>query len=252
MKEKIYLWAHKEGIQNNRWGLPKESKISPAEACRYLGIENIIFVREFGKPAPEEYEKYADSFRNLSKVIWSVVGAGCSYEEEDITRVLELKKKYKNITGAIMDDFFAKGEKLLFTPRQITEIKEKLHGSSLDLWVVLYQHQLDLPVREYLERFDLITYWVWKSEGIKELEKCFDRFCEIVPEKRKVLGIYMWDYGNANRMSFDLFKKECEIGFKWLKEGRIEGIIFLASCIVDLGLNSVEYVKRVMADMNNA
>jgi len=69
------LWAQKEEMQNNRWGLPEKSKISPVDACKYLGIENIIFVREFGKPEPSEYEKYAESFKELKKVVWSVVGA---------------------------------------------------------------------------------------------------------------------------------------------------------------------------------
>ena len=59
----------------------------------------------------------------------------------------------------------------------------------------------------------------------------------------------MWDYGNNNQMPFGLFKKECEIGFKWLQEGRIEGIIFLASCIVDLGLETVEWVKECITSL---
>jgi hypothetical protein len=248
MKEKFYLWAHKEGMQNNRWGLKKESKISPFDACKYLGIENIIFVREFGKPEPTEYEKYAESFIPLKKVIWSVVGAGCTYEEGEIERIIELKKKYKNIIGAIMDDFFVK-EKPPFKPEEIVEIKETLNKNGLELWTVLYQHQLNLPVKEYLEKFDLITYWIWKSEGINELEKCFDVFCEIVPDKRKALGIYMWDYGNSKEMQIDLFKKECDTGLKWLNEGKIEGIIFLASCIVDLGLETVEYVKKLISNI---
>lgn len=243
MKNKVWLWAHKEGMQNNRWGLKKESKISPFSACEYLGIENIIFVREFGKPEPEEYEKYAESFKKLEKVIWSIVGAGCSYEEGDIERVINLRKKYKNIVGAIMDDFFVK-EKPPFSLEEITQIKEKLNKNGLELWTVIYQHQLNLPVKEYLERFDLITYWIWQSEGINEVEECFDRFCKTIPDKRKALGIYMWDYGNNKEMPLDLFIKECEIGLKWLKEGKIEGIIFLASCIVDLGLSTVEWVKR--------
>jgi len=133
MKEKIYLWAHKEGMQNNRWGLQKESRISPIDACRYLGIENIIFVREFGKPEPSEYERYAESFKELKKVIWSVVGAGCSYEEGEIDRIIDLKKKYKNIIGAIMDDFFIK-ESPPFTPQQITEIKEKFNKNGMELY----------------------------------------------------------------------------------------------------------------------
>ena len=249
MKEKFYLWAHKEGMQNNRWGLTKESKISPIDACKYLGIKNIIFVREFGKPEPEEYGKYAESFKKLKKVIWSIVGAGCTYEKGEIERVIELKRKYKNIVGAIMDDFFVK-EKPPFTPEEILEIKEKLNENGLELWTVLYQHQLDLPVKEYLEKFDLVTYWIWKSEGIDELEKCFDKFCKIIPDKRKALGIYMWDYGNSKEMPIELFKKECDIGLRWLKEGKIEGIIFLASCIVDLGFSSVEYVKRLILNIN--
>lgn len=237
------MWAQKEEMQNNRWGLPEKSKISPVDACKYLGIENIIFVREFGKPEPSEYEKYAESFKELKKVVWSVVGAGCSYEEGEIERVIELKKKYKNITGAVMDDFFVK-ERPPFTPEEITGIKERLNENGLELWTVLYQHQLDLQVKEYLERFDLITYWIWWSEGINELEKSFDKFCKIVPSKKKALGIYMWDYGNNKGMPLDLFQKECEIGLKWLKENKIEGIIFLASCIVDLGLPTVEWVKN--------
>jgi len=247
MKEKIYLWAHKEGMQNNRWGLQKESRISPIDACRYLGIENIIFVREFGKPEPSEYERYAESFKELKKVIWSVVGAGCSYEEGEIDRIIDLKKKYKNIIGAIMDDFFIK-ESPPFTPQQITEIKEKFNKNGMELWTVIYQHQLNLPVKEYLEKFDLITYWIWKSEGINELEDCFNKFCKIVPNKRKLLGIYMWDYGNGKEMPLELFIKECKTGLRWLNEGKIEGIIFLASCIVDLGLPTVEWVKKILKE----
>ncbi|MCM8821012.1 MAG: hypothetical protein NC932_03575 [Candidatus Omnitrophica bacterium] len=243
MKEKIWLWAHKEGMQNNRWGLPSQSKITPIDACKYLGIENIIFVREFGKPEPEEYEFYAESFKNLKKVIWSVVGAGATYQEGEVERIIELKKKYPNIVGAIMDDFFIK-EKPLFTPDQIAEIKERFNRNGMELWTVLYQHQLDLPVKEYLKKVDLTTYWVWKSEEINEIKGCFEKFCKIVPEKRKALGIYMWDYGNNKEMPLDLFIKECEIGLKWLNEEKIEGIIFLASCIVDLDLPTVEWVKE--------
>ncbi|MCM8807529.1 MAG: hypothetical protein NC926_06250 [Candidatus Omnitrophica bacterium] len=154
-----------------------------------------------------------------------------------------MKKKYKNIVGAIMDDFFIK-EKPPFSPDQITEIKREFNENGIELWTVLYQHQLNLPVKEYLEKFDIITYWIWKSEGINELEQCFNKFCDMVPEKRKLLGIYMWDYGNNKEMPIDLFIKECEIGLRWLKEGKIEGIIFLASCIVDLGLQTVEWVKK--------
>jgi len=36
-----------------------------------------------------------------------------------------------------------------------------------------------------------LELWTWNSEGINELEKCFEKFCKIIPDKRKGLGIYM-------------------------------------------------------------
>jgi hypothetical protein len=33
-------------------------------------------------------------------------------------------------------------------------------------------------------------------------------------------------------------------GLQWLQEGRIEGMIFLASCICDLGLETVEWSRQ--------
>lgn len=243
MKEKIWLWAHKEGMQNNRWGLPKESKISPYDACNYLGIENIIFVREFGKPEPEEYEKYAESFKELKKVVWSIVGAGCSYEEGEIERIINLKKKYKNIVGAIMDDFFVK-EKPPFTPEEIREIKYILNKNGMELWTVLYQHQLHLPVERYLEEFDIITYWTWYGDKLINLENDFEKFLKKAGNKKKMLGCYMWDYGNEKKLPLNLMEKQCKTGENWIKEGIIEGMIFLASCICDLKLETVEWVKE--------
>ena len=36
---------------------------------------------------------------------------------------------------------------------------------------------------------------------------------------------------------------------KWLRQGRIEGMIFLASCICDLELEAVEWTRRWIAEV---
>ena len=55
----------------------------------------------------------------------------------------------------------------------------------------------------------------------------------------------MWDYGAKRPMPVNLMEKQCETGLQWLQEGRIEGMIFLASCICDLGLETVEWTRGV-------
>lgn len=243
MKDKIWLWGHKEGIQNSRWGLLGESKITPADACKYMGIENLIFVREFGMPLPEEYEYYASSFSQLKRVGWSLVGAGNTFENGELERIIKLKNRYSNIVDVIMDDFFV-SEKPVFSPEEISLIRRRLHKEGLKLWVVIYEHQLNLNIEKYLEEVDIITYWTWKSEELQNLEKDFKRFVNLTPGKIRMFGCYMWDYGNNKPMPLNLMEKQCSLGLEWIKEGLVEGMIFLPSCICDLGLETVEWAKK--------
>ena len=244
MRDKLYLWAHKEGTQNNRFNIPGISRISPVDACYYMGIENVIMVKNcFGQPSPDEYEKYAESFKSLKKVVWSLTGAGGKYEEGEMERIISLKKKYPNIIGAIMDDFFVP-EVYSFKPAEISEIRKVLHENEMELWTVIYEHQLGLSIEDYLKEFDVITYWTWFGNRLEDLEKSFEEFLKKVGDKRKMLGCYMWDYGNEKPLSLNLMKKQCNLGLKWLSENKIEGMIFLASCVVDLKLDTVEWVRK--------
>jgi hypothetical protein len=42
-------------------------------------------------------------------------------------------------------------------------------------------------------------------------------------------------------------KMQCEFGLKRIQSGQIDGIIFLASCICDLGLETVAWTKEWIA-----
>ncbi len=85
IRSKLWLWGHKEGIQNGRYGLEGKSKITPADACEYMGLENLVLVREYGEPKPP-YGPHMELFQSLSKVVWSLVGAGGTFEEKEIER----------------------------------------------------------------------------------------------------------------------------------------------------------------------
>ena len=69
----------------------------------------------------------------------------------------------------------------------------------------------------------------------------------LAPSCRKVLGCYMWDYGRKSPMPLDVLKDLYALGLDWLRLGRIEGMIFLASCICDLELEAVEWTREWVA-----
>jgi len=107
----------------------------------------------------------------------------------------------------------------------------------LDLWVVLYDSQLDQPVQPYLDVCDVTTFWTWKAEALNRLEENFARVESMTPGKRRLIGCYMFDYGTKHPMPVALMQKQCELGLRWLRAGRLDGMIFCSNCCADLGLD---------------
>jgi len=259
VREHLWLWGHLAGSQNGRFGLPGLSRITPSEAAHDLGIPNLVMVAFGGRPEPP-FTQHAIPMRSLARVVWSIVGDSSSTrhdERTDLEEVLALAAEFPNVTGAIMDDFFHQpndqGAVARYGLADVARFRERLHGAArpLELFVVLYAHDLGLPVAEYLSEAEVTTFWTWESRDLKALEDNFARFEALAPGARKLLGCYMWDYGASQPMPLDRMAHQCETGLKWLGEGRIEGMIFLASCICDLGLETVEWTRRWIAEVGD-
>jgi hypothetical protein len=258
VQDKLWLWGHDAGAHNDSWGLPKPSRITPAEAAFYLGVPNLIMVRYRGRP-PLPFDQYAVPFRALKRVVWSVVGAGGQTDEQERAQVLDLAARHPNITGVMLDDFFgseqsSQGDDLaVLPPEKLRELRGQMivGGRRLDLWAVVYEHQLERPLAPYLELLDLVSFWTWDSEKLQGLESNLERLEKIAPRCGRVLGCYLWDYGKKKPLPLALVRHQCELGLRWLRQGRIEGMIFLASCLCDLELEAVEWTRNWIAQVED-
>jgi hypothetical protein len=262
VRDCMWVWAHDAGVYNGQWGLPGNSRITPVEGADYLGVPNVIFIRYEGRPKPP-FSAYAQPFKSLKRVMWSVTGAGGATSEAERKEVLALARQMPNMTGVFMDDFFQ------FTARdvqggeaeaaaalsveQLRQVRRQLtlDGRRLDLGVTLYTHQLDPRIAAHLALCDVVSLWTWKAEDLEHLESNFARFEKLAPGKRTLLGLYMWDFGTGRPMPLERMKKQCEQALRWLREGRIEGMIFLATNICDLKLQTVEWTRRWIAEVGD-
>jgi hypothetical protein len=259
VREHLWLWGHEAGSHNGLFGIPGSSRITPTEAAQYMGIPNLIMVVFAGRPEPP-FARHAASMRSLSRVVWSIVGDSSSARNDDspdLEEVTALAAAFPNITGAMMDDFFHRpddrGSVARYSAQRVAGFRQRLHDGPrpLDLWVVLYAHDLGLPIQAHLSQTDVVTFWTWKSKDLDALPDNFARAEALAPDARKVLGCYMWDYGAGQPMPLERMMFQCETGLRWLHEGRIEGIIFLASCICDLGLETVEWARQWIAEVGD-
>ena len=146
-----------------------------------------------------------------------------------------------------MDDFFKDPEAeqvAVFTADQLRRIKELLGHSPL--WVTLYTEELNHSKRidEHVQLMDKITLWTWKASDLVHLEENFEKLEKLAPAASKVMGCYLWDYGEKKSIPVSLMERQCELGLKWLKSGQVDEMIFLSNNVVDLGLESVEWTRN--------
>jgi hypothetical protein len=268
VRDRLWVWAHEAGVYNGAWGLPGDSRITPVEGAHYLGVPNIIFIRYEGRPEPP-FDQYAVPFRSLKRVNWSITGAGGATSAEERAHVLRVAARMGNLTGLFMDDFFrlapeqsppqrpaenaaaAAPDPGSLSVRQLREVRDQLRadGRRLDLGVTLYTHQLDPRILPHLELCDVVSLWTWQSENLTDLEENLAKLEGMAPGKRIWLGCYMWDFGNRKPMPLERMRRQCGLGLKWLREGRIDGMIFLAANICDLDLETVEWTRQWIVEV---
>jgi hypothetical protein len=256
VRDHMWMWGHEAGSHDTGYNIGRTSRMTPAEAAFYMDIPNMIMVRYLDKPEIP-FDQHAIAFRPLKEVFWSVVGAAGRSSQEELNHVLDLSKRFPNITGIFMDDFFHKPgteEELGVLPvTEIQALRDRLvvDGKQLELGVTLYTYQLDMPLGPYLDLCDWVSLWTWNAPDLKDIEANFAKCEQLSPHSKKMLGLYMWDYGLKKPMPLDLMKMQTDLALRWLREGRIGGMIFLASCICDLELEAVEWSRAWIREVGD-
>jgi hypothetical protein len=254
------------------------SRMTPAEGAFFLDVPNLLLIRSNNLPrlpdsepgrAKTSFEQYAISFQPLKQVVWSVVGSGGQGGMAELPYVLSLAKNFTNIGGIYLDDFIIDHKKRAdgsvvgrpaLHPSELTSAREKLKsvGRPMDIWITLYSHEVnpkhaahvgcDPPLATFLDRFDVLTLWTWNANELPKLEESLAALEAAAPKHRRIaLGMYIWDFPNSRPVPLPLMQRQCELGLKWLKEKRVQELIFLANTVLDVGAASGEFARDWIA-----
>ena len=248
VRDRLWLWSHVAGSYNGMFGLPGTSRMTPVEAAFYMSIPNVYMLHRQGTPEPP-LSQYALAFESLREVVWGIVGEGGATERAEREMVLELALANPKITGVVLDDFFTgrkDGKTAALPVEELRRLKARLTtpAKRLDLWVVLYEHQLEAPITEHLKLCDGIQFWTWSGDNLDRLDANFAKAEQLVPGARMALGLYWWDFGGKKPLSRAAVEHQCELGLQWLRTGRIEAMVFCGSWLCDRGLEAVDWTRQ--------
>jgi hypothetical protein len=257
VRDRFWIWGHEAGSHTSgkakeMWRIPGTSRMTPMEAACYMGIPNCAMVVFNNLPEPP-FLQHTLALSSLKQVVWSLMGdAGSTRndQESDVEEVLRLAGRFPNITGAVMDDFFHR-DGARYSVEETARLHDRLRGAPrpLDLWVAVNGTRLDEKIGPHLEHCDVVVVATWLGSQLVDLERTVERFVAVTPNKRRMLGCYLWNYGEMKPMPVEWMRHQCELGLQWLRTGQIDGIVFVASCICDLELEAVEWTRSWIAEV---
>lgn len=139
------------------------------------------------------------------------------------------------------------------SPEDLCALRDRtvINGKRLPIICGIYENQISPRIMPYLDQVDKVALWTWVAADLVDLENNFEKLEKLIAPKPVILGCYMYDYGGTRPISAEQMKYQCELGLQWLKDGRIDGIIFLASNICDQELDAVEWTRKWIESVGN-
>lgn len=258
LRDRLWMWGHETDTIQGHYKIPKGRPITQAEGIRYLGIPNDCVTRYKGQPAGN-FDEYVKQFSDTRRIAWSIVDSAPEPYEQKKRDAFELAKRFPKLTTIFLDDFFIGNAKIKpgmteapahLTMKQLIDLhaEVKAQPRPLDLAIVFYTQQLGGDYGPHLRHCDIVGFWTWRATELVDLESNFEKFRKVAPDKRVLLGIYMWDFGNSRPITDEMMKHQCEVGLRLFKEKQIEGMIFHCTPLCGLELSSVEYAKKWIAE----
>lgn len=263
VRDRLWMWGHAAGVYNDSFLVPlgRKSTIEPVDAVEWMGLRNVMFIRYAGHPRPP-FETYYQPFKRLDRVYWSLVGASGETSQSEREEVFRLAQQQPNLVGFMLDDFFhghatgnadqAPAGAMPFdaslTPAQLHELRQQSAAArKLPIMAVVYTGQISPRAKAHLDEVDQVSVWTWRPADLVHLESNLTALEKLIPGKPIFLGCYTYDFADRRPIPMDLMRRQLDLGLEWLQQGRIQGMIFVATPNVDVGLEAVTWTRDWIA-----
>ena len=238
MKKGLFTWGYMlDKIPGPVPFVNGVSHCSLETAADYLGAEGAVYMNSMHDLSLEfPSEPHMERLGKFKNVVCALLN-DMPKMAESAAKISKLSLKYKNISGAVIDDFLDRnGVTEKMSPEELKAVSEALkkENPGLKLYVVRYTWQDQNELIPYLEHFDVINLWVWvstehywRAEYAPELDRI-----KKLTGKPVIQGLFLHNYGetwnNGDKpVALDLVQLQCQKVFPKVRDSSLEGCIVL-------------------------
>ena len=240
LRDKFWLWGHPEGRYNNEYGNTGISRMTPMEACLYLGVRNTFMVPVQRDVNRRQYNK---SFKTLRQVGWEAFDMG------GVEELIKEAADFPNIGCVVYDDFVGKNKNANLSSNSLHAVRERLHDNEvrpLDMWMVLYTHEFgldreaDVAFKNYTQAFDGVIMWTWRECDVPLIPEKYEAFKILTENRRRMFGCYLWNFGEKKPATGAAVKWQLDWYREKLYAGEAEGVVLHTNTMADLDLEAYD------------
>jgi hypothetical protein len=229
------------------------------EGAEYFGLSRAVFI--FHPNVRLAMEK----LRHLNEVVCDIskwkfrrtndggsanwVDGSPAVVREEAAHLSQLSLSYPNIKGGFHDDMLGLLRREGYTPEQYGTISGALksHNPKLQLWGVVYAHELDEDWSGLLPYIDVVNLWVWESKHLTLLDKYVQHCQEVFPGKPINMGCYLRDYTLRRAVPMNLLKHQWNRVLEGVDAGILAGYSILAAVLIDVHEKEARWVRDFIA-----
>ncbi len=250
--ERFWIWGHPVNSCQEAAKTTREMSMPPAESARYFGVKNVFYVPWGHDMDIEAYSKDLDGIEKtgLSVETWGKPDA------DRLEETFKLVPLFPNLNRLVFDDFFNDLSSHIPTWKELPiekllAVRDRIHADGLEMWVVLYQHQLDMDIQKHLDVFDGVSFWFWSEPTKEEYQKYSQIFLDKTKGKRRLIGCYLYDFGRLQEAHPELVRYQLDENKKKIAAGEIEGVVLHNNNFGGLGYSAYEEAKKWMDEHRN-
>ncbi len=248
LRDHLWLWGMKVNVLQEMRAYPfweETSTLTTQQAIERTGIRNVLIAGHL--PLTKETMTQLPAARRIIAK-WgmheTVDGTHrVAYERafNALLQAKELAAEDPRIESFLLDDFSTGTVDGGVTPQHLADLQfeNAARPPQLPLMATFYEMSLDderqLPLLPYFAGY---MNPLWHAANIDRQKGYAAHLARLTGNKPLLLCIYVYDFGNQQKLSYGLMRRQLDVCEEMIRERSVYGVVILGTCMLDLDWES--------------